>query len=149
VGICRRFATAGQTIAERALPQWLKVRFPLIQFFITTHSPIIVQAADPGGIFVLPLPNEVDAGRTVRRLKPHEQERIVLGRAEKVLLGEAFGLKRTWSVQADRLVRRWEELTAKREARGTLLPQEQQDYDRLTTQMKLVFDDGIEEAARA
>ncbi len=134
---------------QRTICEWLKIRFPLVQFFITTHSPLVVQAADPGGIFVLPLPNEIDAGRTVRRLKPHEQERIVLGRAEKVLLGEAFGLKRTWSVQADRLVRKWEELTAQREARGTLPSQEQQDYDRLTDQMKLVFDDSLEGAPRA
>jgi hypothetical protein len=127
---------------QRTICEWLKVRFPLVQFFITTHSPLILQAADPGGIFVLPLPNEADAGRTVRRLAPHEQQRIVLGRAEKVLLGEAFGLKRTWSLQADRLVHQWEQLAARREALGAALPAEdQRHYEALTQQVEMVLDD--------
>jgi predicted ATP-binding protein involved in virulence len=134
---------------QRTICEWLKIRFPLVQFFITTHSPLIVQAADPGGIFVLPLPNEVAAGRVVRRLNQNEQQRIVLGRSEKVLLGEAFGLKHTWGVQADNLVRRWEELTARREATGTLPAQDQQEYKQLTRQMRLVFDDNVEETPSA
>ncbi len=74
---------------QRLFGEWLRTRFPHVQFFLTTHSPIIVQAADPGGVFILPLPGELARGRTVRRLSPHEQERVTLGRAEKVLLGEA------------------------------------------------------------
>ncbi len=35
---------------------WLKGHFPRIQFLVTTHSPIICQAADPNGLFVLPEP---------------------------------------------------------------------------------------------
>lgn len=128
---------------QRTICEWLKTRFPAIQFFIATHSPLIVQAADPGGIFVLPLPQEVEGGKSVRRLAPHEQERIVLGRAEKVLLGEAFGLKRTWGVRADKLVRRWEDLSARQESNGRLAAQEQLDYRQLNQQMKLVFDDDI------
>jgi hypothetical protein len=64
-----------------------------------------------------------------------------LGRAEKVLLGAAFGLTRTWSIQADKLVRRWEVLTAQREAAGTLPPNVRTEYDRLKEQMEIVFDD--------
>jgi hypothetical protein len=126
---------------QRTICDWLKVRFPLVQFFITTHSPLILQAADPGGIFVLPLPNEAGAGRTVRRLAPHEQQRIVLGRAEKVLLGEAFGLKRTWSLQADRLVQQWEQLAARREALGNLPARDQRAYEALTRQVEMVLED--------
>jgi len=134
---------------QRTICEWLRIRFPLIQFFITTHSPLILQAADPGGIFVLPLPNEVNAGLKVRRLNAQEQQRIALGRAEKILLGEAFGLKRTWSVKTDKLVRRWEALSAQREAQGQLPLAEQQDLDRLTEQMKFVFDESPEEMMHA
>lgn len=134
---------------QRTICEWLRVRFPLIQFFITTHSPLILQAADPGGIFVLPLPNEVNAGLKVRRLNAQEQQRIALGRAEKILLGEAFGLKRTWSVKTDNLVRRWEALSAQRESQGKLPLAEQQDLDRLTEQMKFVFDESPEEIVHA
>lgn len=134
---------------QRTICDWLKSRFPRIQFFITTHSPLIVQAADPGGIFVLPLPSESVAGKEVRRLSTHEQQRIILGRAEKVLLGEAFGLKRTWSLQADKLVRKWELLAAKKKAHGTLTASEQNDFQKLTEQMQIVFDDSGEEVSGA
>ena len=134
---------------QRTICEWLKNRFPLVQFFISTHSPLILQAADPGGIFVLPLPNEAEAGEKVRRLNPQDQQRIVLGRAEKVLLGEAFGLKRTWSVKTDKLVRDWEELSAKREAKGKLPKEDEESFDRLTNQMKLVFDEDTEEIPHA
>ena len=134
---------------QRVICEWLKTRFPLVQFFVTTHSPLIVQAADPGGIFVLPLPTETEAGKSVRRLKPHEQEKIVLGRAEKVLLGEAFGLERTWSVHADKLVKKWEKMTALREAQGALPEEEQKQYESLSKQVEMVFDQDSPEAANA
>ena len=131
-------------IWQRTICEWLKVRFPLVQFFITTHSPLILQAADAGGIFVLPLPNEIEAGLKVRRLNAQEHKRIVLGRAEKVLLGEAFGLRRTWSVKTEKLVQDWEKLAAKQEAVGKLAPDEKEALESLTDQMKFVFEDGQE-----
>jgi hypothetical protein len=118
----------------------LKTRFPRVQFFITTHSPIILQSADEGGVFVLPLPDELAAGRVVRRLESHEHERIVLGRAEKVLLGEAFGLKRTWSLQAEKLVKQWEKLAALKHVTGKLPSREQKELARLEKKVQLVFD---------
>jgi hypothetical protein len=93
---------------------------------------------------VLPLPNEIEAGLKVRRLNAQEQKRIVLGRAEKVLLGEAFGLKRTWSVRTEKLVQDWEKLSAKKEAVGVLPQEEKKALDELTDQMKFVFEDGQE-----
>lgn len=134
---------------QQTICVWLRTRFPKVQFFITTHSPLIAQAADPDGIFVLPLPDEIAAGQTVRKLKPYEQERVALGRAEKVLLGQAFGLKYTWSIQAEKLVQKWEELSALREAGGNFNGHERSEYDRLTQQVSLVFDDDPEEALRA
>ncbi|WP_295430877.1 AAA family ATPase [uncultured Thiodictyon sp.] len=41
---------------QREIGFWLKRHFPNIQFLVTTHSPIICQAADPNGLFVLPEP---------------------------------------------------------------------------------------------
>ena len=131
-------------IWQQTICEWLKTRFPLIQFFITTHSPLILQAADQGGIFVLPLPNEIDAGVKIHRLNAQEQRRISLGRAEKVLLGEAFGLKRTWSVKTEKLVQDWEKLSAKQEAVGVLDQVEKKVLNELTDQMKFVFEDGQE-----
>jgi hypothetical protein len=134
---------------QRLICEWLKIRFPYVQFFITTHSPLIAQAADPGGLYVLPLPDEMSQGRQVRRLSPQEQERVSLGRAEKVLLGEAFGLKKTWSRQAEKLIERWELLSAKRNLNGGLDSDEQSEYKTLKRQMEIVFDDVEEGLASA
>jgi hypothetical protein len=134
---------------QRLICEWLKTRFPFVQFFITTHSPLIAQAADEGGVYVLPLPNEIAAGQYVRRLADHEQQRVALGSAEKVLLGEAFGLKHTWSTRAERLVEKWERLAAERNALGRLSADAEKEYEKLTSQVEIVFDDVPQEAVHA
>jgi len=134
---------------QRLICEWFKMRFPQVQFFLTTHSPLIAQAADAGGLFILPLPNEIALGRQIRRLNPHEQQRIMLGNAEKVLLGEAFGLKHTWSPRAERLVEEWERLAAQRNATGKLPPEAEEKYTELSEQMEIVFDDLPEEVIHA
>lgn len=126
---------------QRTVCEWLKERFPRLQFFVTTHSPLIAQAADPGGIFVLPLPEELAAGKGVRRLSFDEQERISLGRAEKTLLGQAFGLHQTWSVRAERLVQRWEKLTALKMAKGQLPAEQERELAQIAEKVDLIFDD--------
>ncbi|MBF0627511.1 MAG: AAA family ATPase [Magnetococcales bacterium] len=76
---------------QQKLPQWLKTHFPGLQFLVTTHSPLVAQAADPNGLFVLPSPD--DPNQEVRCLTGIEYDKIRMGRAEKTLLGTAFGLK--------------------------------------------------------
>jgi hypothetical protein len=107
---------------QRTICSWFKQRFPRIQFIVTTHSPLIVQEADQGGIYVLPMPNET--GRVARRLEPHEYKRIALGRAEKVLLGEAFNLNETRGQWALRQIENWQMIKSK-EAAGVALSQEE------------------------
>lgn len=130
---------------QRIICDWMKFHFPKVQFFITTHSPLILQSADPGGIFVLPLPQEIATGSEVRRLNPPEWEKVVLGRAEKILLGEAFGLKRTWSLRADKLVREWEHFVAIKEAKG-LSAEESDKFNKISEQIELVFGEAPEGA---
>lgn len=126
---------------QQKICEWLKARFPRIQFFVTTHSPLIAQSADSGGVFVLPLPHEMAEGGGVRRLTRDEHERIVLGRADSVLLGEAFGLRHTWGEHADALVKRWELLSAQWEAKVTWNEELKREHQALSRQMKIVFDD--------
>ncbi|MCU0864105.1 MAG: AAA family ATPase [Planctomycetes bacterium] len=54
---------------QREIGFWLKSHFPHIQFLVTTHSPLVVQAADPGGLFRLPEPG---SGEPPRRLTDDE-----------------------------------------------------------------------------
>src|SRR5260370_15426615 len=68
---------------QRDIPEWLKIHFPNVQFLVTTHSPLVAQAADPNGVFVMP--SQFEPGRAPRPLDKAEFERLRLGRAEKTL----------------------------------------------------------------
>lgn len=117
---------------------WLKEHFPNVQFFISTHSPLILRAADEGGVFVLP--SEGDAQK-VRRLTTEELTSVRLGRAEKVLLGTAFGLNSTRGKWADARIRRFRDLDAKRRSPVGLNADEQTEYGELHKQMELAYED--------
>jgi len=126
---------------QRTICSWFKERFPKIQFFVTSHSPLVVQAADPGGIYVLPMPGE--SQRKERRLDDHEYTKIILGRAEKVLLGEAFNLQDTRSQWAVKQIEKWKALSAKQEAGVTLTTAERKEMQGMQTEMKLIFEEEL------
>ena len=129
---------------QRDIPEWFKTHFPNVQFIVTTHSPLVAQAADENGVFVLP---SLDDGleRQPRRLDPHECERLRMGKAEKTLLGTAFGLNNTRSQWANERIRRWrtewQRLDAKRRAVGQLSAQEENRHRELRTQLEIALDD--------
>jgi hypothetical protein len=85
---------------------WLRTHFPRIQFIVTSHSPYICQAADPGGLIRLPSPEEERAPEAVDDALYH---RIVYGSGEDAALSELFGLETPYSSLAEeqraRLVR--------------------------------------------
>lgn len=128
---------------QQTLPEWLKTRFPQVQFIVSTHSPLIVQAADPGGVYVLPLQNETN--RKPRRLTEQEYLRIKLGRAEKILLGSAFGLQHSRSSWANAQIERWQWLDAKLDEGEKLTPKERAEYNKLKKQMDVIFEPVWEE----
>jgi len=123
---------------QRDIPEWLKSHFPKVQFLVTTHSPLVAQSADPNGVFVLP--SQTDLNREPRALSSDELEKLRLGRAEKTLLGSAFGLKSVRSQWANRQIERWKELNAKSKAGAPLSKTEQKDLEKLKGQMSLVFE---------
>lgn len=63
-----------------------------------------------------------------------------MGRAEKTLLGSAFGLISVRSKWANRQIDKWKLLNAKAKAGATLTTTEQTDLDNLKEQMSLAFD---------
>ncbi|KMS72118.1 ATPase AAA [Streptomyces viridochromogenes] len=87
---------------QREIGDWLKSHFPRIQFIVTSHSPYICQAADPGGLIRLPGPEEQRAPEAVA---PDLYQRIVYGSGEDAVLSELFGLETPYSERADRLRR--------------------------------------------
>ncbi|AUB80840.1 AAA family ATPase [Candidatus Thiodictyon syntrophicum] len=82
---------------QREIGFWLKRHFPNIQFLVTTHSPIICQAADPNGLFVLPEPG---SSASPRALTEQEYRKVIASRPDTILLTAAFGLQNTRSPRA-------------------------------------------------
>lgn len=123
---------------QREIPEWLKQHFPRVQFLVSTHSALVAQAADPNGVFVLP--SIEDSGRSPRRLNDHEYQLLKLSRAEKTLLGDAFGLKSTRSKWANDQIARWQLLNAKSRSDAELSRNEQLELRKLADQMKIIFE---------
>jgi energy-coupling factor transporter ATP-binding protein EcfA2 len=96
---------------------WLKSHFPKIQFLVTTHSPIICQAADSNGLFVLPEPGGDDEPRA---LTSQEYETVIRSRPDTILLTAAFGLKNTRSPRAVEGRAEYAKLMAKQRAGAKL-----------------------------
>lgn len=107
---------------QRKLPDWLKSHFPKVQFIVTTHSPLIAQSVDQRSLFVLPMQDDLQ--RKPRQLSATETERIRMGRAEKTLLGSAFGLSTSRTAWANQQIREWQKLDAKMRAKQKLTPTE-------------------------
>ncbi|MFE0134980.1 AAA family ATPase [Streptomyces sp. NPDC059037] len=92
---------------QKRIGQWLTTHFPAIQFIVTTHSPYICQAADPGGLIRLPGSNEHQPPQVV------DEElygRIVYGTGDDAALSALFGLDSPYSEQARELRDRLAEL---------------------------------------
>jgi hypothetical protein len=79
---------------------WLKEHFPNVQFLVTTHSPFVCQAADPGGIIRLPAPGE---NRSVERVSDELYYTVVNGSLDEAVLSELFGIETPYSPQSEEL----------------------------------------------
>jgi energy-coupling factor transporter ATP-binding protein EcfA2 len=106
---------------QREIGFWLKRHFPNIQFLVTTHSPIICQAADTNGLFVLPEPGSQVQPRP---LTEEEYEKVIASRPDTILLTPAFGLQNTRSPRAVDSRAEYARLTAKKRAVGKLSREE-------------------------
>jgi predicted ATPase len=102
---------------QREIGFWLKGHFPKVQFLVTTHSPIILQAADPNGLFVLPEPG---GNEKPRALTKEEYQKVIVSRPDSILLSPAFGLQNTRSELVVGKRSRYSRLQAKKRAGGKL-----------------------------
>ncbi|OEC36087.1 AAA domain-containing protein [Pseudomonas cuatrocienegasensis] len=118
---------------QREIGFWLKNHFPNIQFLVTTHSPIICQAADPNGLFVLPEPGGAEQPRA---LSQAEYQKIIASRPDTILLTAAFGLQNTRSPKAVEARATLSKLQAKKHAGAKLTKEEEQ----VETQLHLFVD---------
>jgi hypothetical protein len=106
---------------QREIGFWLKSHFPKVQFLVTTHSPIICQAADDNGLFVLPEPGGEDKPRA---LTADEYRKVISSRPDTILLTPAFGLQNTRSPRAVEGRAEYAKLMAKQRAGASLTKEE-------------------------
>jgi len=120
---------------QRQIGFWLTRRFPRVQFLVTTHSPLICQAADLQGIFRLPPPGSDSAPF---QLAQEDYAEVVHARADTILLGPAFGLRHTRSPKTVAKRDRHAQLTAKQQA-GFTTQEESAELDRLEQELHPLF----------
>lgn len=94
---------------QRRIGPWLTSHFPRIQFIVTTHSPYICQAADPGGLIRLP---GVDEERPPGVIDQDLYDRVVYGSGDDAVLSDLFGLDTPYSERAERARAEFVELEA-------------------------------------
>jgi hypothetical protein len=112
---------------QRRIGPWLTAHFPRIQFLVTTHSPYICQAADPGGLIRLP---GVDEGRAPEVVSEELYDRVVYGSGDDAVLSDLFGLDTPYSERAEQTRAEFVELEA-RIYDGTASPESLARYQEL------------------
>lgn len=74
---------------QRKIGFWLTKHFPKLQFIVTTHSPLVCQAAEKGTIFRLPTPGSTQTD--VGFVKGPSRERLIHGDVLDAYGTELFG----------------------------------------------------------
>lgn len=95
---------------QRRIGLWFRRHFPKIQFIVTTHSPLVCQAADVGTVFRLPRPGSDEEGRMITGT---ELDRILYGNILDAYGTELFGSDITRSDEAKQHMSRLAELNQK------------------------------------
>ncbi len=95
---------------QKRIGTWFIERFPRAQFFVTTHSPIICQAAERGSIWRLVNPgSDVTSGR----VKDSDLDRLLYGNVLEAFSTEFFGTDVTRSPTSKEMLRELAQLNRK------------------------------------
>lgn len=129
---------------QKRIGFWLKRHFPNIQFIVTTHSPFVCQAADPGGLIRLPAPGE---NRPVEHVSESLYNTVVNGSIDDAVLTELFGLETPYSHEAERLRERVAELEAKIQT-GKVSSKEKSELRDLRSRLPKTMSSDVEQALR-
>jgi len=113
---------------QQRLGFWLKRHFENIQFIVTTHSPLICQAAEPGGLFTMPRCGKIDP------LDRETWAEVTNGTLDTAIMSRLFGLESPQSDQAVKDRRRLGELEAKK-IREALSADEESERGRLEARL--------------
>ncbi len=112
---------------QRRIGLWFRKHFPNIQFLVSTHSPLVCQAADVGSVYRLPRPGVDEAGGMIEGT---ELKRLLYGNVLDAYGTEVFGPDVSRSEQSKAMSGRLAELNVK-EIRKGLTAAEKKERDRL------------------
>jgi hypothetical protein len=116
---------------QRKIGLWLREHFPKMQFIVTTHSPLVCQAADIGTVWRLPKPGTQELGSMVSGV---ELDRLLYGDVLDAYSTEAFGEDINRSDESKKKLQRLAELNVK-ELHGQLSTSEVQEQKDLRAMM--------------
>lgn len=106
---------------------WFRRHFPRVQFIVTTHSPLLCQAAEQGTVWRLPRPGSEELPREITGV---ELSRIVYGNVLDAYGTGVFGEGLERSESARERLHRLAELNVKELRRG-LSEAERQEQEEL------------------
>ena len=112
---------------QKRIGDWLVERFPMVQFFVTTHSPIICRSAARGSIWRLPTPGTQERAH---QIKGQDRDRLVNGNILDAYDTEYFGENVTRSDASHRMLKELARLNMKRR-RGPLSAGEEHERRKL------------------
>jgi hypothetical protein len=112
---------------QRRVGIWFRRHFPRIQFIVTTHSPLVCQAAEVGTVFRLPAPGSSEEPQMVTG---HELDRLLYGDILDAYGTGIFGQGITRSLKSRDRLERLAHLNLKEINEG-LSDQEEREQERL------------------
>jgi hypothetical protein len=124
---------------QRRAGLWFREHFPNVQFIVTTHSPLVCQAADIGTVYRLKNPGSVVSSGMVTGL---DLDRLVYGNVLDAYGTDLFGENVTRSEESKRRLSRLAELNRK-EINSALTDDEKKEQEKLRAVMSTsahVFD---------
>jgi energy-coupling factor transporter ATP-binding protein EcfA2 len=92
---------------QKRIGFWFREHFPKIQFIVTTHSPLVCQAASVGTVWKLPRPGSDETGGMVTGV---ELDRLLYGNILDAYGTEVFGENISRSAQSQEWLERLAEL---------------------------------------
>ncbi len=126
---------------QSRIGSWLTKHFPKIQFIVTSHSPIVCQAAARGTIWKLPAPG-TDA--SAERIVGRELDRLLYGSILDAYDTSLFGQKITRSEEGVRRQRRIAELNIKSLSQD-LSPEDARELEDLRASFPIDAGKGLEQ----
>ena len=116
---------------QRQIGRWFREHFPNLQFIVTTHSPLICQAATVGTVWRLPKPGN---NETATMIQGQDLDRLLYGNVLDAYGTEMFGADITRSEDSKMHMHRLAELNRK-ELRHQLNKTEQKEQHQLRAMM--------------